>query len=579
MKSPRSVTRQELSKLQVTDADAFTGLRFLRHRDATPALPELEERGDHKHPGTVGTLADLYHALWASEPNMREDGDVLADRRWWRQLLAQTVSTAGYQELHAATELSDLKSVLGTVAMGETIVGSVSKEDSEKLQQVAEAQAEANDAAQAASDAQAQADALASAADDAAAGAGSGFSTGSGNAVGQSANGQSQPTMGQKSGQASGTGSPTSTSSSQFSPQQAQKLADELTDEWEKAEAKAEAAKAKADAAQAKADAIAQDMLGEPGSDRAEEKMRELARIGLAALRDAQAKVEEVSDTIEAWGLDEGELSQEGIPESIALLERMRRNTAFKQFAALLGRIRKIAAKKARSKQERQGVRVTRQETGRDIRRAVPRELVALAHPALRTKALTRWSRGELTLRGEESKPRLGHGPVIVCEDGSGSMDGAKQQWAKAVTLSLAHYAKLQKRGFGWMLFDYGVRQLKTYPAGKLSGRELLEIAEARSGGGTDFESPLRKAVEMIAKAGLKKADIVIVTDGDSAVSEKFLADFKAVKRLHEFNVVAVICDAGGHVTDATVKKFSDRVEKVSSFSAEEAEQKVFNKL
>jgi uncharacterized protein with von Willebrand factor type A (vWA) domain len=374
--------------------------------------------------------------------------------------------------------------------------------------------------------------------------------------------GPSQPSMGQKSSQTGGN--------------QASSV---LESEWAKAEEAAEAAKAKADAAKARANALAQDMLGESGTEKAEQKMRELARIGQAALRDAKSKVSEVSDTIEAWGLDEGELTKEGISESIALLERMRRNASFKKFAALLGRVRKIAAKKARSKQEGQGVRVTRRETGRDIRRADPRELVALVHPSLRTKALTRWSRGELTLRGEQAKPRLGHGPVIVCEDGSGSMDGEKQQWAKAVTLSLAHYARLQKRGFGWMLFDYHVVKSKTCPAGKLSAKELLEIAEARSGGGTNFERPLSAAVEMIAKAGLKKADIVIVTDGDAEVSEKWLREFRAAKRTHEFNVVAVICDAGGHVTDVTVKKFADRVEHVSSFSAEEAEQKVFNNL
>jgi uncharacterized protein with von Willebrand factor type A (vWA) domain len=555
-KTPRPVSRQELQKLQVTDADAFTALRFLRHRDATPALPEIEERGEKKHTGSVGCLADLYHALWAPEPQVRDEGEVPADRKWWRQLMAQTVSTAGYQELHAATELSDLKSVLGTVTMGETVLACVSDEDAEKIRETADAQAEADELAEEAAQAQAEADAMAS--------------------VAQAAgNGQSQPSMGQKSGSSSGT---SDSPGGQMSAEQAKAIANQLEQEWMKAQQNADATTLLAQEAQVKADALAEATLGKPGSAEAEQKLRELARIGQAAMKAAKTKVEEVSSTIEAWGLDEGELSKEGIPESLALLERMRQNTSFKKFAALLGRLRKIAAKKARSKEKGEGLRVTRRETGRDIRRADPREIIALSHPALRTKALTRWSRGELTLRGEESKPRLGHGPVIVCEDGSGSMDGAKQQWAKAVTLSLAHFSKLQKRSFGWMLFDYSVRKSGSYPAGKLTAKELLEIAEARSGGGTDFESPLRKALEMIKTAGLKKADIVFITDGECAVSDKFLREFAEAKRALEFNVMTILCDVGS-TSDATVAAFSERVECVSAFSAEEAEAKVFGNL
>jgi len=602
-KTPWPVTRQELQKLLVTDADAFTALRFLRHRDAAPALPEIEERGEEKHPGTVGCLADLYHTLWAPEPKVREESEVPADRRWWRQLLAQTVSTAGYQELHAATELSELKSILGTVTMGETVLACVSDEDAEKLRETAEAQAHADALADEAGQAEAEADAVGAAAEQAEADAqasASGQQGQPGQKMGQGAaspssgenqkgsnnqpagapqgaesgNGAPQPQMGKKSGQMSGAPG----SAGRMTAEQAKTIADQLAKEWFKAQKRADAASKQAAEAKAKADALAEAMLGKPGSAEAEQKLRELARIGQAAMKSAQAKVEEVSSTIEAWGLDEGELSREGIPESLALLERMRQNTSFKKFAALLGRVCKIAAKKARSKEKREGLRVTRLETGRDIRRAVPAELVALSNTAMRHKALSRWSRGEFTLRGEESLPRLGHGPVIVCEDGSGSMDRAKQQWAKAVTLSLAHFAKLQKRGFGWMLFDYTVKVSKSFPAGKLTAKELLHIAEARSGGGTDFASPLRKAVEMVRTVGLKKADIVLITDGECAVSEEFLREFRAAKKVLEFNVVTVLCDVGS-TTDAAVQSFSDRVEKVSAFSAEEAETKVFNNL
>jgi uncharacterized protein with von Willebrand factor type A (vWA) domain len=149
------------------------------------------------------------------------------------------------------------------------------------------------------------------------------------------------------------------------------------------------------------------------------------------------------------------------------------------------------------------------------------------------------------------------------------------QQWAKALTLALAHYARLQHRGFGWVLFDSWVHKAQTYLKGRLSAQQMLEIAEAQAGGGTDFERPLRKALEMIQEEGLRKADILLVTDGECAVSETFLREFLAAKKSLEFTVVTVLCDMGP-TSGATVEKFSDRVERISTFTTETAESTVF---
>jgi hypothetical protein len=69
------------------------------------------------------------------------------------------------------------------------------------------------------------------------------------------------------------------------------------------------------------------------------------------------------------------------------------------------------------------------------------------------------------------------------------------------------------------------------------------------------------------------------ITDGDCAVSQEFLKWFLAEKKALEFSVITVLCDDGGHISDATVKLFSDRVERASGFTAEEAETKVFANL
>lgn len=552
----RPLSRQELQALAVTDADAFTANRFLRHRETTPSISELEEKGREALPGIEGSLLDLYHTLWSPDPSVKEE--VPPGRRYWQEMLKNAMATSAFKELHAGTELRELQSVLGTISMGESVVGMVSKEDKEKLAELSKAQ-QASDEAEADADGlEAEADALQSAAEKAAA-----------SVAGQ---GAGEPSGGKAHGGKSQAGR------RRMTPEQAQEIANELAKQVAEAAGKVADARQLADAAKAEAEAAAEALLGKPGSKNAKQKLRELAQIGQAAIKTAQAKVEEVSKTIEAWGLDPAELSRKSIPEALGLLERMKRSAALKKFAALLGRIRSIAAKKARSKTSGEGRRVSVTERGRDIRRAARSEKVALTNPALRPKALNRWTRGELRLQGEKTEKMLGHGPVIVCEDGSGSMDGDKQQWAKAIVLSLAHYAKLQRRSFGWVMFDSVVHRAIVYPQGIISPEQMLEIVEARAGGGTSFEAPLRKALEMVKQAGLKKADICFITDGECAVSETFVREFNAARKALEINVFTVLCDAGSSA-DPVVQQFSDKVEKVSTFSAEEAEAKLVRHL
>lgn len=547
-------TRAELQKLLVTDADAYSAVRFLRKREEIPALQNVEVVGEPKFPGMVAALADLYYALWAERPAVREE--VRADRKYFAEILKGAMATSAFEEIHAATQLSELRSVLGTISMGNTIVGNVSKEDAGKLAEAKEAEDQAEEAEVEAQQAEADADALEQLADDA------NDQSQQGEEGNQSGD-QGQPGQGQNSGgqPQSGEGKQ-SGASSQSGGQLSQAAAD--------ARAKAEEARAEANAARELADQAAESLLGKLGSDEALEKQKELARAGIAAARDAKDKVEEVSETLQVWGLEEAELTQQGIPEALGILERVRKNKSFKDFAKILGRIKRMAAKKAASKDRADGVRVAKIETGRDTKRAVTSELVALTHPALRTQALTRWARGELRLRGEETKKKKGEGPVVVCEDSSGSMDGAKQQWAKAVVLAMAHYAKLRNRSFVWIMFDAAVQRSRMFVRGRLSAKDLLDIAESRSGGGTLFEPPLTEALRYIREGGLKKADIAFITDGESALSPEFLAEFGATKKNLEVNVFAVLCDVGSS-SDATVKQFADRIIHASSFDGDEA--------
>ena len=73
-------------------------------------------------------------------------------------------------------------------------------------------------------------------------------------------------------------------------------------------------------------------------------------------------------------------------------------------------------------------------ERGNELGRLIPAELVALHHPGLRADFKRRLLEGEVLqyrLREDEQK---GKGPMVVCIDVSSSMQGDKEQWAKAVS-------------------------------------------------------------------------------------------------------------------------------------------------
>ena len=561
---PKPVSRQRILDLAASGIDAFAAQRYLKSRENVPRLAELEEQGQGVIPGAEGVLADLSYALWDPEPSLRDEAETPVDRRYWRGMLGETVASSNFAELHAMTQLSELRTLMGTVVMGETILALVPEEDRPRLGELAERQKQASEQKAQEDQAKAESATLSRMAGEAAEQA-EGIGSGQGDASDDGADGSGKP----------------STARGQLTAEQAQELANQLAERAAEAKAKADELRAQAEEAQLQVEISAEELMGQPGSQEAADKLRELARIGQAATAAASEQVKEISETLECWGLAEGELIREGIPEALEIMRRMSANEAFKKFAAILGRIRKIAARKARSKIAGEGARESRSETGRDLRRAVSSELVALTQPALRISALQRWTRGELRLQGERRREKLGHGPVIALEDGSGSMAGAKQQWAKATTLALAYYARLQKRSFVWVHFGSRASELvvRNYPRGEMPASQLLEIAETfRDASGTDFELPLLRALEAIRGEGLSKADVVLITDGECAVSERFLGEFLPAKRALETNVVSVLCNVGSS-SGSTVSKFSDAVEPVSDFTSESAERQVFSRL
>ncbi len=147
-------------------------------------------------------------------------------------------------------------------------------------------------------------------------------------------------------------------------------------------------------------------------------------------------------------------------------------------------------------------------------------------------------------------------GPVVACLDTSGSMQGAPQLKAKALLLAIANILKKEERSLHVLLFGASgeVREFSMAEQNNAAG--LLRFLRQGFGGGTDFETPLKRALAVIAEEkDYRKADVLMISDGDCSLSPEFSAHLLQQKATLDCSVYSVLC-AGTRIED----NFSDEV-------------------
>ena len=260
------------------------------------------------------------------------------------------------------------------------------------------------------------------------------------------------------------------------------------------------------------------------------------------------------------------------------LAERVRKTPKLAEIAKQAGRLRQIASGVQRMKPAT-GCEVTSIECGNDVSRLLPTELVKLTDPAL----MLDFSRGylERSLLQYEVKGKVaeGRGPIVVCLDSSGSMGGEREVWSKAIALALLSVARKQKRSCRVIHFDCDIGRVDDFD-GKASvdANELLDSMCYFSGGGTDFEGPLREAHEAIAKeSGLRKADVVFITDGICKTKESFRSWWATERERLGFNVFGIHVGAPGGVASKSLGELSDKVVGVADIANDAVVHDVFS--
>jgi len=296
-------------------------------------------------------------------------------------------------------------------------------------------------------------------------------------------------------------------------------------------------------------------------------QIRQAAR---QAAKAAKEESEGAEAMMEFFGTEPGALTRMDATARIELANRIRRNSQLKELADKVGRFVRLAMAEQAQKIVHGVDEVHDVELGDDIHRVLPSELMLLADEDLEVLFHLKFVEKKLLqymLRGTE---KVARGAIICMIDSSGSMHGSRETWAKAVGIALLHIAAKQGRDFYGIIFSsYHDPLIEFYfKKGIAKPHEVLDFAEASYHGGTDFQMPINRSIEILREQlvedNAQKGDLVMVTDGEAPVNEEWLDRYRNSKDELGFRMYS--CLIGVH--SDTLNTISDQIYNITEFAS-----------
>ena len=165
-----------------------------------------------------------------------------------------------------------------------------------------------------------------------------------------------------------------------------------------------------------------------------------------------------------------------------------------------------------------------------DIASVLPGELAMMKNPAARKLFQLKFAQKQLlsfAYQNDKAEDKEEHeseevevtkkdqkGPVIICVDTSGSMQGTPENIAKTVTFALSKIAMEEERKCYLISFSTEIETLdmSDFKSGDALTR-IVQFLRMSFNGGTDASPALRHAVQMLQKDGYKNADVLMISD------------------------------------------------------------------
>jgi uncharacterized protein with von Willebrand factor type A (vWA) domain len=263
-------------------------------------------------------------------------------------------------------------------------------------------------------------------------------------------------------------------------------------------------------------------------------------------LKEQLALMGNLGEPLEELGLDPGVLvdlsrgrwSAQEMSEFRRLAQYLADDAGLKALCDRLGRLRapaqagrlqrvntqhrEVWQTQTSAREEMVGIRL-----GRDLEHALPAELALLADPdtsllfdlkyvesrlmcfdMIGMQRVLAQHRAEEAVRVAEVSPT---GPMVICVDTSGSMEGMPETVAKAVVLFLAAKAREQRRACYLLNFSTSLQTLDLSDARGMA--LLMDFLQMSFHGGTDVAPALRQALQTMQEEAFANADLLVISD------------------------------------------------------------------
>ena len=217
--------------------------------------------------------------------------------------------------------------------------------------------------------------------------------------------------------------------------------------------------------------------------------------------------------------------ADEGLKALCERLGRLRQPETCEQVARMsLPQAQASSPRQARlqAQEEVVGIRL-----GRDLAHALPSELALLADPDTAVLFDLKYAEARLMCfdmvglaqvhehAHVEQELRVAEprklGPMVICVDTSGSMEGMPETVAKAVVLYLATQAKAMGRACHLLNFSTSIQTLDVGQGADMAA--LTDFLQMSFHGGTDVAPALRHALDTLQSQAYEHADLLVISD------------------------------------------------------------------
>lgn len=271
-----------------------------------------------------------------------------------------------------------------------------------------------------------------------------------------------------------------------------------------------------------------------------------------------EKKYEEVKEFIKLTGCEFSYSDLVNMNEDFfKLAHEMEKNLKIKEIIKKLGREYISEEKKLRPKIiKRMNNEILGVHKSNDLMRILPSELVNFESEELEYLFYSKFLENNLLTyeiisknfeynsNQKEEYIEKNKGPIIACLDTSGSMSGIPILKAKALVLSISRILEKEHRKLYIIIFGDTEELKELNISKKQEMKNIISFLNSGFGGGTNFESPLKRSVEIIKElTDYNKADILMITDGFCSLSDEFIKNLNKNKQSMDFSLYTIMCN------------------------------------